>query len=208
MIKLIIFDFDGVIVDSTKFNIFFANKVLQHFSKKKLTKKQEIDAYTLTTKHFYNKYLSDVSKLKAIFYSQLLFTKSLSKFKPMSHLKKLLNSLKKSNYKLAIATNRADETFQILDKLKIRKYFDYILTADNITKPKPNPQVIQKVIKHFNVKPSETIYVGDTHVDSEAAKRAGVISIILINKKDGGDYKVKDLLEIIKVIKEVDKNDK
>lgn len=208
MIKLIIFDFDGVIVDSTKFNIDFANKVLQHFGKPKLTKKNIKDAYTMTTKEFHAKYLPDICKVHSIMYSKWLFVRSLHKFKHMKHLKKLLNSLKKQGYKLAIATNRADETFVILDALKIKHYFDYILTADHIKHPKPSPDAIKKVMKHFKAKPSETVYVGDTFFDSKAAKRAGIVSIILKNKKDGGDYKVNDLLEIIKVIKKVDKNGK
>lgn len=204
MLKLIIFDFDGVIVDSTKHNISFANSILEHFGKLRLNKNNEKDAYTLTTKQFYKKYLKDINVIRAIWFGRKLFRKTLNEFKTAHGLKKTLSKLKKK-YKLAIATNRADETYTILKNLNLIKYFDYVLTADHIDKPKPNPDAIKKVMNYFKAKPSETVYVGDTSFDSKAAKRAGVVSIIIKNKKDGGDYRINNFSNIIKVVNEVDK---
>src|SRR3989344_1472357 len=195
MIKIVIFDFDGVIVNSTKHNIDFANQMLKHFGKPELSRGDEKDAYTMTSREFYNKYLYDVGIIKSLFFMKRLFKKTLNEFKATKHLNKLLKILKKK-YKLAIVTNRAGETYEILEYLGLRDNFDLILTVEHIKKPKPSPEGIKKVLKYFTFKPSEAVYIGDTSFDSLAAKRAGVISIILKNRKDGGDYKIKDLFDI------------
>ncbi|MBS3112851.1 HAD-IA family hydrolase [Candidatus Woesearchaeota archaeon] len=195
MIKIVIFDFDGVIVNSTKHNIDFANQMLKHFGKPELSRGDEKDAYTMTSREFYNKYLYDVGIIRSLFFMKRLFKKTLNEFKATKHLNKLLKILKKK-YKLAIVTNRAGETYEILEYLGLRDNFDLILTVEHIKKPKPSPEGIKKVLKYFTFKPSEAVYIGDTSFDSLAAKRAGVISIILKNRKDGGDYKIKDLFDI------------
>ena len=123
MIKIVIFDFDGVIVNSTKHNIDFANQMLKHFGKPELSRGDEKDAYTMTSREFYNKYLYDVGIIRSLFFMKRLFKKTLNEFKATKHLNKLLKILKKK-YKLAIVTNRAGETYEILEYLGLRDNFD------------------------------------------------------------------------------------
>ena len=195
MIKLIIFDFDGVIIDSTKANIQIANLILKKNGKPKLTKSQEIDANTLTTRDFFNKYSSDIGVEEVLKSVEPLLMKHYSRLKLNKNALPMLEFLN-GRYKLAIATNRGKETFQILNRLKIKKYFDYVVTCADVRRPKPDPEAIINVLKHFKFKASAALYVGDTYFDSEAAQKADVASIIYKNKKAGGDYIINDLLDI------------
>ncbi len=62
---------------------------------------------------------------------------------------------------------------------KIEKYFDYMLCADKLKYGKPHPQILQKIMRRFKLKPQETIYVGDMAIDAQAGRRAGIKTIIV-----------------------------
>lgn len=93
---------------------------------------------------------------------------------------KILVYLKDKGYKLTIASNRPTKFSWILIRhLKLEKYFDYVLCADRLKHAKPNPEIINKIMQRFSLRPSQTIYVGDMAIDAEAGRRAKVKTIIV-----------------------------
>jgi HAD superfamily hydrolase (TIGR01509 family) len=84
-----------------------------------------------------------------------------------------LNQLK-GHASLAICTNRATSMDMIIDDFGLSGYFDYIMTASQVTHPKPHPEPLLKVLDYFKVNPEEAIFIGDGEVDMQAAKSAGV----------------------------------
>ena len=93
---------------------------------------------------------------------------------------KLLAYLKDKGYHLAIASNRPTRFSGILTRhLRLKKYFEYILCADRLKHIKPHPEILQKIMQRFKVKPEETLYIGDMTIDAQAGRRAGVKTIIV-----------------------------
>ncbi len=85
----------------------------------------------------------------------------------------LLRSLKNRGYALAVASNRPSEfSWILLHHLKLEGYFDYVLCADKLKHSKPHPEILNRIMRHFSVKPSETLYVGDMTIDVQAGRRA------------------------------------
>ena len=62
----------------------------------------------------------------------------------------------------------------IIKDFGLEGYFDYIMTASQVTYPKPHPEPLLKVLKHFGVEPDEALFIGDGEVDMQAAQGAGV----------------------------------
>lgn len=94
-----------------------------------------------------------------------------SKLRP--YAKDLLTTLKRKNKMLAIASNRPSYfTALILEALRIRKYFDLVLCADEIKSNKPNPRILNAILKRLSVKKPEAVFIGDMDIDLETAKRA------------------------------------
>ncbi len=92
----------------------------------------------------------------------------------------LLGRLKKEGYRMAVASNRPTRFSQILIRhLKIKQYFDYILCADRLEHIKPHPQILNRIMARFSLKPEQAIYVGDMAIDAQAGRRAGVKTIIV-----------------------------
>ncbi|MDD5128842.1 MAG: HAD family hydrolase [Candidatus Omnitrophica bacterium] len=92
----------------------------------------------------------------------------------------LLRELKARGLKLAVASNRPSRFSLILLKhLRIINYFDYVLCADKLKRGKPDPEILNKIIKKFTLKKTQVLYVGDMVIDAEAGRRAKVKTIIV-----------------------------
>jgi len=81
--------------------------------------------------------------------------------------------LKKKKYKIGIVTSKDKKrTKTILKKLNLK--FKHVVTPGKKLRGKPFPDQINKAIKLFKSKKSETIYIGDMMCDEKAAKNAGI----------------------------------
>jgi len=114
----------------------------------------------------------------------------------------LLSRLKKKGYKIAVASNRPTRFSWILIRhLKIKKYFDYVLCADRLEHIKPHPQILNRIMDKFSVKPEHTLYVGDMVIDAQAGRRAGVrVVIVTTGSSSRAEIKEEKPYRIIKAI--------
>lgn len=92
----------------------------------------------------------------------------------------MLKQLRRRGLRLAVASNRPTRfSLLLLAHLRLRDYFDYVLCADKLRRGKPHPEILQRIMRHFSVKPKETRYVGDMVIDAQAGRRAGIRTIIV-----------------------------
>jgi phosphoglycolate phosphatase-like HAD superfamily hydrolase len=61
-----------------------------------------------------------------------------------------------------------------LREFRIEKYFDYVVTGNDVVKRKPSSEGLIKIMQHFALQPDEVLMVGDSDVDVKAAHEAGV----------------------------------
>lgn len=83
------------------------------------------------------------------------------------------------NVRFAMATAKIrSATIRILESLGVEKYFDYIVSADDMQRMKPDPQSIEMILEHFgSVRPDEVVIVGDMKTDLQAGRTAGIHTI-------------------------------
>ena len=124
------------------------------------------------------------------------------KLEPLPGVMKILFDLKSKGFKLAVGSSGPSENVDLLlNSLKIKHYFDVIITAADVKKGKPEPEVFLIVAEALNINPKNCMVFEDAPVGIEAAKRAGMISIALTtthNKEQllEADLVIKDLTEI------------
>lgn len=111
-------------------------------------------------------------------------------------LSKLLDSLKKNGFKLAVATSsnksRADK---ILEMIGIKDQFEVIVTVEEVENHKPHPDIFVKAANRLNVDPKDCVVIEDAANGIEAAKKGGMKAIALLTKfhvKE--DFKDADLI--------------
>ena len=177
MIKAVIFDFDGVIIDSEPLNDIFFPKYLKKmgisvpsdfFEKFKGTSSKTQWSYIIKkcdlTKPI-NELIIECSE------DYIEFTKSVPDLKPIAGIKELLKMLTKFKIKIAIASSASKKrVYVILDMFKITKYFPIIIGADDIVHGKPNPEVYLLAAKKINVSPADCLVIEDSTNRVKTAK--------------------------------------
>ncbi len=92
----------------------------------------------------------------------------------------MLDTLKSRGFNLGIISNGADNqnTYTLIEKAKIRPYFEYIISSAAFGKRKPHPGIFHHALDHFKVPAEQTVMVGDTFdVDIVGARQVGMKSI-------------------------------
>jgi len=169
--KIIIFDLDGVLVNSL---------INMQYSWNKVKKKYKLHIpFSDYKKHIglpFNDILKnlDINKFKKEIYLDynLYSQKNLHKIKFYKNTKKIMKLLKK-NYYLAVFTSKNRERCDLLLS-DIGITFDAIITPQDVKKGKPNPEGIIKIKKKLNISNKNIYFIGDSIFDKIAAKKAKI----------------------------------
>jgi len=195
MIKAIIFDLDGVLVDTKQIHFEALNAALRKYKFEKISIDDHIKVFDgLPTneklkilqkkKNLPKKYFLKINKYKQKVTTEIL-KKNIKKNNKIIHMMKNLHG----KYKIAVATNAVNSTLKIcLNKLGISKYVDFKLTNEDIVNPKPNPEIYLRIFIKFGIYPSEALIVEDSHYGREAAISSGA-KLLPIKKIDELDLK-------------------
>lgn len=183
MIKAIIFDLDGLMVDTERLYVevdhILATKydrTVDHEVIAQMMGQKPLDAMEIFGKSL-NLQVSPLELLQTR--DKLIFQKLRADLLAMPGLLDTVNALY-DRYKLAIAT-AAPQRFAsvILDNLDLWNYFEVIQTSDGVRYGKPAPEIYLKAIKSLNVAPDECIVLEDSSNGALAAKRAGCYTIAI-----------------------------
>jgi phosphoglycolate phosphatase len=196
-VQVVIFDCDGVMFDSKEANTAYYNDILNHFNRPVLTLEQLAYAH----QHAVNavlSYLFDGSEAleAARAYQQNMGYRQFIQYMKMEpDLRDLLEWLK-PRYKTAIATNRTYTMGWVLEEFRLNTYFDLVICAGDVAHPKPEPDMLVKILEYFRIEPHQAIYVGDSPVDESAASAAGLPLVAYANPSLSAAYHINRLKEI------------
>jgi pyrophosphatase PpaX len=208
MIKGIIFDLDGVILDSNdEYNEVFmtvAKKHGLHVSSEEIYSRFGKHPREIAKEVFGDKYKEEAYQEFIHIISRPNFSKKIKMFKGA---KKSLMILKK-HYKLFLATGGLRVVLEpIMKNVHIENSFDTILTIDDINKPSPKTEMIKIILKKYRLAPKEVVYVGDGIPDIHAAKMANVRSIAVLtgamNLEDAKQHNADFIVESINDVEEL-----
>ena len=177
MIKLIIFDLDGVLVDAKNIHYLTLNEALG--SKYEISWEEHLNKYDGLKTNEKLKLLTTSKGLPPSLYNEIWLKKQeltineLKKITPNDVLKYTIKELSHQKYKIAVCSNSIRKTIlTVLSKLDIIEYFDYIVSNEDVNNSKPHPEMYWKTISYFGVLPEETLIIEDSPFGLLAANRS------------------------------------
>ena len=200
-IKAVIYDFDGVIVDSREANEAYYNRLLKHFGLPAVQPGQLEMIYTRTSPEVIEVLFADPSLAKAA--RALEKTMDNDDITPMikvePHIKETLQVLR-SRYRTAIATNRGKSLPLVLAFNNLAGYFDLTVSSRQVQHPKPHPECLEVILQKFSLAPGQVVYVGDAEIDARLSAAAGVPFIAYKNPSLSAWAHISDHREILGIL--------
>ncbi len=174
--KGIIFDIDGTLTSTNELIIATFNHIAQKYENKIYTE-EEIYAMFGPTEDVILKEKFNGDQFKNVYEDYYKFYKE--NHPTMADLYPgiidLLEFIRSKKIYTSIFTGKGRKTSLItLELLDITKYFDMIVTGDDVSNHKPSPEGILKFIQKFNLNPEEVLMIGDSVADIYASREAGV----------------------------------
>ena len=207
MIKAVLFDVDGVLIDSAEGNARYYNHVFQKFGKKPISiEEYKKNFYNLSSRKVFELFFpekTEAEREEIAKYGSTIIRDFFRYIRLNPGAAETLESLRKG-FRLGIVTSR--KTVEILDHLRIRDYFEVIVGYHDSSNHKPHPDPIHAALEKMKIKPEEAVYAGDALSDVQAGKAAGVKVIIYRNPEVKGDFNIRDLKEITGIVEGLNKH--
>ena len=191
MIKLIIFDLDGVLVSSKDIHFISLNAALHHIDPK----------YTISYEEHLSKYDGLSTRKKLILLSkekdfpeehhnkvwdskQKVTENLINMLEPDNRIAKVLATLSEK-YKLACCTNSIKQAAKLqLERKGFLKFITYLFSNEQVTHPKPNAEIYMRCMIEAGVNPDETLIIEDSYIGRRGALRSGAYLLPVNSPED------------------------
>ena len=205
MNKLVIFDLDGVLIDSRETHYESLNRALSTIDNKYvITREEHLSTYDGLLTNQKLKMLTEKKGLPVNLHDMVWKLKQDETVDIFSvlHLDHQLidffKELKSKKYKLAVASNSVRNTVKIiLLKLGILEYIDYYVSNEDVSRNKPFPEMYWKCMVALNALPKDTVIIEDSHIGRQGATDSGAHLVPVENRQDLTQHKINNIISIL-----------
>lgn len=214
-LKGLIFDMDGVIVDTEYQDFLIQKEFIKHYNSQSnysdeelfvLVGKSYLTLYKLLQKFIGEEHsIENIEKQYVAFsdmrYSGLNYQKLFRK-----DIKKILDYCVANGIKLAVASSSTYlHIIEVLESCDIRGYFDVVISGEVFIESKPNPEIYRTTLNKLSLEPEQCIAIEDSFSGIEASTSAGIATIGYFDRRlpmfnDKASWKVENMLEVLKII--------
>jgi beta-phosphoglucomutase len=186
-IEAFIFDLDGVITDTAEYHFEAWKKLAQligikidrtfNEQLKGVSRMESLERILLFGNKQHEFTYEEKVKLATIkneYYKELI--KNITPADILPGINEILEELKSNQIKIGLAS-ASKNAFDVIDRLGIAQYFDYIIDAATVKHGKPNPEIFMRVADVLNVPYANCVGVEDATVGIEAIKSAGMFAV-------------------------------
>ena len=199
MIKVVMFDLDGVLVDTKMIHFKALNESLETHGFDPISLEDHLTKYDglPTDEKLVMMGLGSDDIRKVSIHKQSLTYIKLNTIKPDADITELFGLIKQRGQKIAICSNAIDKTVhKCIDMLGLNEYVDMVQSTLDVENPKPHPEMWWNVMTTYGVVPEECVIVEDSPKGLASAYHSGVPAHQII-RVDSPEYVNRDLLELI-----------
>jgi beta-phosphoglucomutase-like phosphatase (HAD superfamily)/dTDP-glucose pyrophosphorylase len=209
MNKLVIFDLDGVLIDSRELHYDALNDALRKVGEQYvITREEHLSRYDglNTTKKL--KMLTEQKGLPVSVYDQVWKDKQDATFNLVRGfckeylLQTIFRKIKARGYKIAVASNSIRETVKLsLLSIGVMDEVDYFVSNEDVSRTKPYPEMYWKCMTALNALPKNTIIVEDSHIGRQGALDSGAHLLAVENAKEvNSEYMMQRIYDLMNTI--------
>lgn len=191
MLKAVIFDMDGVLVDTEPLH-YRINQMIFHDMGRELPYEYYKQFIGSTNTHMWTTIIRDYNlemtpdELNALVYAKKEEILQTEGYPEIAGVRAFVASLHAAGYRLAVASSSAPEMIEkMTEGVGVRSYFERIVSGETVERPKPAPDVFLKAAESLNVSPEECLVIEDSHHGVCAAKAAGMACLGFANPGSG-----------------------
>jgi beta-phosphoglucomutase len=203
-IKAVIFDMDGVLIEAKDWHFNALNRALGLFGHTisrydhlvtfdGLPTVTKLDMLTLE-RGLPEKLHEFINELKQKYTLELVHQHC----KPRFYHEFALSQLKSQGYRLGCGSNSVRDSIEVmLEKSDLMKYMEIVVSAQEVSEPKPSPEMYEKIISSFNLHPEECLIIEDNENGIKAAKASGAHVLIV---KEVDEVNITNIIQKIEKI--------
>ena len=213
-IRLIIFDFDGTLGDTRRNIVMTLQQTMQEMHLPLIDEARCAATIGLTLKDSFKtlfpQLIDEEAEECAATYRRI-FEVNKKKMVPQlfPHVAETLAELQRRGITMSVASSRNTTSLRgFLKDMGIEQYISYVLGAEDVTKPKPDPEPVLKTLEAMNIPASEALVVGDMPVDILMGRNAGTrtCGVTYGNasrqqlEEAGANFVIDDMEELIEIV--------
>jgi len=205
MNKLIIFDLDGVLIESRELHFRALNSALARISPQFVIPREEhlstYDGLNTTRKL---EILSELKGLDRKFFDQIwsdkqtATSKLIKEFPKNNKLRQMFATINSQGIKIAVASNSIRETVKLaLLSVGVIEFVDYFVSNEDVSRSKPYPEMYWKCMTAMNSLPKTTVIIEDSHIGRQGAIDSGAYLVPVKNSDDLTFEKIEEATNIL-----------
>ncbi len=179
-ITCVLFDLDGVLVDATEWHYEALNRALRLFGFE-ITRYEHLSTYNgLPTRKKLEMLTIEkglpsaihgmINRLKQVYTREEV----LRQCRPVFEKEYMLSRLRQEGYRMAVCSNAVRDSVQLMiHQSGLDEYFEFLASNEDVSRPKPDPEIYLAAMARMGVTPAETLIVEDAPHGVEAARRSG-----------------------------------
>ena len=180
MIRALLFDLDGVLVDTDKMHFNALNQALLYFDLPIISEAEHLSMYKGLPTVQKLKLMCERSRIPGSLIGEIArYKQKLTKVqipRSVTPDPEKIDALRKfsQKYKIAVCSNATTPSVNLLlESAQLSEYCDIVLGADDVTASKPSPEIYKKAIALLNLRPNECVIIEDSDVGQRAALQTG-----------------------------------
>ena len=174
--RLVIFDCDGTLVDSSLSNRIFYNSIKAAVGLPPMDPEEEAFSFVQTIPTTLRRIIPPEFMEKALAAASAVDWDDLAgRTRLQPGVGQFMDFLDSREVLQAVNTNGGHEVRLVLNKMGVWNRFGLVVSADDVERPKPDPEGVLLILDRLKVRPEQTVYIGDSAVDQTTARAAGVV---------------------------------
>lgn len=175
--RAILFDLDGTLVDSLELILASYRHTMAHHLGYTPPDEEWLRTMGTPLRAQLASFANSTEQLEAMFRTYIDHNEAshAHMIRPFPGMRQAVSAIKAVGYRLAVVTSKiGDHAMRELRTCRLDGYFDDMVSATDVTRPKPDPQPVLLGLERIGAKADETLMVGDSLFDLQAARAAGV----------------------------------